>query len=263
MVYTYSVYRSVENAPPQMQRHIALEGASNVRDIGGYATHDGRRTRWGTFLRADSLHGLTPGDQRALLRYNVRTVIDLRFQSELESAPNVFAHLPESPVSYVHLPLHEDQLAIKRDDPSLLPQSTEAYYKLVLDHCRPQIKRIFDRLSSAGAMPIITHCTAGKDRTGIIVALTLGALGVPDETIVEDYTLTERYAAALLVRLHKRAIERGVHADWHRRMLECKPQAMHRTLRYLNERYGGAVNYLREAGLSEAQIERLHAALLT
>ena len=70
--------------------HLHIEGAYNVRDLGGYATSDGRRTRWGVFLRADSLHRLPLRSQAALIDYGIRTVIDLRRSREIQSDPNVF-----------------------------------------------------------------------------------------------------------------------------------------------------------------------------
>ena len=82
------------------RRHLDLEGAYNIRDIGGYAASDGRRTRWQRLLRADSLHRLAPASQRALIEYGVRTVIDLRTTDELQEAPDIFATSAE--VGYLH-----------------------------------------------------------------------------------------------------------------------------------------------------------------
>ena len=82
------------------RRHLDLDGAHNIRDLGGYLTADGRRTRWGTFLRADGLHQLPPASQGTLIDYGVRTVVDLRLTRELNRQPDVFADRPE--VKYHH-----------------------------------------------------------------------------------------------------------------------------------------------------------------
>jgi protein-tyrosine phosphatase len=261
MVYTRSVYSNAAQVSAP-QRHIPLEGAYNVRDVGGYATKDGKRIRWNTLFRADGLHTLTHEDQRRLLGRDIRKIIDLRFRTEAERAPNVFAQ--SSYVSYVHQPLHEDQLAPIANPnlpPQDLPQTPAEYYRMVLDKCGRGIKQVFDHLTAPRTFPVLIHCTAGKDRTGIITALVLGAVGVPDETIIEDYALTTTYATPLLIKLEKQAHKSGIDVEWHRRMLECNPKAMAQTLNHLNMRYGGAEAYLLRNGVLLDQVERLRAEL--
>jgi Tyrosine phosphatase family len=99
-----------------IDRHLPLEGTYNVRDIGGYVTRDGRRTRWRTLLRADSLHRLTRPAQAELLAYGVRTIVDLRHAGEQAAAPNVFAESTD--VRYVHAPLLEDPKTRRSGAPS-------------------------------------------------------------------------------------------------------------------------------------------------
>jgi protein-tyrosine phosphatase len=257
MVYTHTVYRPVGVMHP---RHIEIEGAHNVRDIGGYATLDGRTIRWRTLLRADGLHHLSSDDTRRLHSLGLRTVVDLRFAGELSSAPDAFSQ--SARVAYRHVPLHEDKMQDARDGRIQLPPTLESYYRMLLDECGPQIGRVFDILATPGALPGLVHCTLGKDRTGVIIALLLDLLRVPDHTIVEDYMLTERHATALLGRMRLRAASAGPFGDWHLRMLECKPETMRATLRYVHSRYGGATGYLSHAGVSIRQQANLVAALL-
>jgi protein-tyrosine phosphatase len=262
MVHTRLVSSSnSQNSAPQ--RHISLEGAYNVRDVGGYPTKHGKRTRWNTLFRADGLHALTHEDQRRLLDRDIRKIIDLRFRAEAERAPNVFAR--SSYVTYVQQPLHEDQLAPHANPnlpPQDLPQTPAEYYRIVLDKAGRGIKLVFDHLTAPRAFPAIVHCTAGKDRTGIVIALALSAVGVPDEVIIEDYALTATYATPLLIKLEKLAHKSGVDVEWNRRMLACNPRDMSQTLKHVNNRYGGAEAYLLHNGVLLEQIEWLYASLV-
>jgi protein-tyrosine phosphatase len=121
---------------------------------------------------------------------------------------------------------------------------------------------VIDKLTEPGALPALAHCTAGKDRTGMVIALILGAVGVPDETIVEDYALSGAYLDPLLDELRAQAARDGLDMDWYNRLLDTDPAIMRRTLVHLREQYGGAEAYLRAAGVSGRQLELLRGALV-
>src|SRR4051794_11950357 len=133
---------TVASDPP---RHLKLDGTYNVRDIGGYATADGRATRWRTLLRADSLHRLPEAGQRDLLACGVRTIIDLRRPNEARHQPNVFA--ASEALRYVHYPLYEITVDTDNDEP------LRRHYRWVLDECRPQLATLLAMLSAPGALP--------------------------------------------------------------------------------------------------------------
>ena len=239
------------------QRHLPLAGAYNIRDIGGYPTATGTTTRWRTFLRADSLHNLTPAGQQALIDYGVRTIIDLRFAQECSAAPNVFAAADN--VRYINLSLFEGSApnALGRQLPDL-----GSIYRYILDERQAAIKAVLTLMADDG-FPVLIHCTAGKDRTGLITALLLGLAGVDHATIAEDYALTAQYGAELLTQLHDQAAAAGRDMATYARFLEAKPEAMRNTLAYLEEKYVSVPAYLAQIGLTATQIAQLQRQLLS
>lgn len=238
------------------QRHLALDGAYNIRDLGGYPTTSGCSIRWRTFLRADSLHKLTPPAQQALIDYGVRTVIDLRFDDECSAAPNVFAASDQ--VTYRNISLLAD--AAPTAGRPMLPD-LESIYKHILDARQLALKTVF-AVMAADACPVLIHCTAGKDRTGVVAALLLGLAGVDHATIAADYALTTHYAAPLLAELRAEAAAAGRDLSTIDPYLIAPPAAMLNTLIYLAEKYGGVPAYLRHIGLTDAQIVALRQQLL-
>jgi len=238
------------------QRHLPLEGAYNIRDIGGYVTSQRTMTRWRTFLRADSLHKLTPASQQALINYGVHTIIDLRYEAECIQAPNVFA--ATNHVTYRNISLFAGASPSGNRE---MPPDLEAIYRYVLDHRQGAVKAIFDALTP-DAFPVLIHCTAGKDRTGIISALMLDLVGVARETIAQDYALTAHYGKGLFTELRAQAAAAGRDMMRFERYLEAKPEAMHNTLAYLEQTYGSTASYLRHIGLAESQLTGLRQALI-
>ena len=242
--------------PPVPLRHLGLEGTYNIRDIGGYCTDDGRSTRWRTLFRADSLHRLTPEGQALLIAHGLQTVIDLRRRDELEAAPNVFA--ASSTVRYHHISLSADVPHV----PTGAPDSLVTIYRRILEERQAQVHAVFSALAAPEGLPAIVHCTAGKDRTGVIVALMLRLAGVPTSTIIDDYVLTATYLGEpFMAETRLRALKRGYTWEQYYPLVTCLPAYMQVTLDYLDETYGGAETYLRHIGLSEAQIVQLRQSL--
>jgi protein-tyrosine phosphatase len=244
-------------APAAGERRLALPGTYNVRDVGGYPAAGERRTRWGVLYRADSLHHLAPEGQRALLARGVRTIVDLRYRSELADTPNVFAG--SSQVAYRPLALYE------LDDPAVAayqPQDLAQIYRMILDLAQPRLREVIGALAEPGALPAVVHCMAGKDRTGVVIALVLSALGVPRETVVDDYALGAATLEPLFDELRAGAARAGYDLDWYNRLLESNPETMRQTLDDLDRRYGGAAAYLRGIGVTAREVEHLKAQLL-
>jgi len=241
-------------------RHIPLDGAYNVRDIGGYATEDGGETPWKTFLRADSLNALTPQAQQQLLAYGVRTIIDLRSAYELENEPNVFADSHD--VNYVNIPLYAGNSQMPAD-PEQMPRDLVTIYKYLLDGAQQQFLKVMITMLEGDAFPVLVHCTAGKDRTGMVTALMLDLAGVDDKIIAEDYALTGNYLGPKLDMIRKGAAAAGRDMTAFEPLLLSEPQAMIETLMYLDEKYGGAEQYLREIGLDDGQIAHFKSIIVS
>lgn len=244
-------------ASSALTRHLGLAGTYNLRDTGGYCTLDGHTTRWRTFLRSDSLHRLPRMARTTLLSYGVRTVVDLRRSDELHVAPNVFAS--SSDVAYHHVSL----LADTPPDRTSAPRPLLDVYHMILDTRQEQLRQALATLAAPGGFPAIVHCTAGKDRTGLIVALVLGLAGVPAATIVEDYAISAQYLVGpFLEETRQRVAQNGIPWAWFAPQIICPPEFMQATLQYLDERHGGITAYVRSIGLSQEQCARLRHALV-
>jgi protein-tyrosine phosphatase len=247
----------MQHSTPASSRHLHLEGTYNLRDMGGYPTLDGRAIRWRTFFRSDSLHRLPPAAQTTLIGYGVRTVLDLRRSDEVQVAPNVFTGSPA--MAYHHVSLLMDTPQSRRQAPRPLTDT----YRVILDQRQEQLRQVLATLAAPGGLPAVVHCTAGKDRTGLIVALVLGLAGVSAATIVEDYALSAQYlVGTYLEEARQRAEKNGVSWEWFQHQVSCPPEFMHTTLQYLDERYGGIAAYVHAIGLSDTQCIRLQEALV-
>jgi protein-tyrosine phosphatase len=237
-----------------LARHLHLEGAYNVRDVGGYLTTDGRITRWRRLLRADGLHRLSEGAQRTLLATGLRTIIDLRRPREAEQQPNVFA--TATTVRYRHLPLYQVVVGDRAE------RTLGEIYRWVIDECQPQIAAVIRLLAEPDALPGLVHCTAGKDRTGVIVALLLGAVNVPHETIVADYTVSaENLRGEFTEATRQRVVAAGLDWENYQRLLISPAEFMHDLLAHLDTHYGGIQQYLRTIGIDGEELAILRDML--
>jgi protein-tyrosine phosphatase len=185
-----------DDLPPRV---LALDGAVNCRDIGGYGTVDGRRVRWRQVWRSDAPSRLSATDRHALQQLRLCTVIDLRHSDERALEPSSLADddaLSIHAIGFAPRAAHR-MLGDLRENRPITPETArsmmlELYHELPRDHAQAYA-RMFRLLIAPDALPAMVHCTSGKDRTGFGIALLLCALGVPRETVLEDYLLTNRY----------------------------------------------------------------------
>lgn len=247
----------MKNDPLFARRHLVLPGVHNIRDLGGYATARGTRTAWRRFLRADSPHALDAGGQARLQAEGLATVIDLRSEAEVAENPNPFAR--RAGVAYVNQPVFRSiapaALAAAGDQPDADPLLH--FYQTALDTRHEALREIMTLIAGAGNGAVMFHCTAGKDRTGIVAALLLGIAEVSAEDIVSDYTLTEGLITAMVARFLEMAREKGQDVQAYARLLKAPAPTMQATLAHLDSRYGSVPRYLRHIGVTPGDITAL------
>lgn len=259
-----------------MTRWIELEGAVNVRDLGGLPTHDGDVTRPGRILRADNLQGLTERDVARLVgELKLRHVVDLRSTAEVTlEGPGPLTLVPE--VTHHHLTLfaeggrYTDVEADTIDAERVLPWQTRQldedlrmtgfYYGYLRD--RPDAVVAALRAMSLNDGAAVVHCAAGKDRTGVLTALALETAGVTREAIVEDYTATGERLELVLRRLRASATYRddldSRPADDHM----PRPRYIEQFLAVLDDRFGGPMGWLKQHGWTTADTDAIRTRLL-
>lgn len=177
------------NDTSRPDRQVPLEGGSNFRDMGGYPTQDGRRVKRGLLFRSGSMVGLTDGDKATLNALGFKSVIDLRSNDEIALLPNTWATTCVRHYVQHSYPMAEMEAAVLRQS----AKSNAAGYERIYPHLhtllKPQLLHYFNALNK-GNVPIVVNCTAGQDRTGVVAAIVLCALGVKREVIYQDYLLS-------------------------------------------------------------------------
>lgn len=261
-------------------RHLPLEGTPNFRDIGGYETTDGRFVRWGLLYRSGVLTQLTQQDFDYLTPLGIRVVCDFRTEQENATSPEIW--IPNLAVEHVSLPIgssanKKDAMAAWTDflktNPSpeqMKAHMTAAYGEFAFTNA-PEYAKVFAQLKQEH-LPLLYHCTAGKDRTGVFSALLLLTLGVPEKTVLEDYALTDKYllhamsdeATRKMLASASNSTLTQLSPEQRRVMMAADPEYLRSTLRRINEKYGSFDRYRREAlGVSDDDVQMLRARLLT
>ena len=244
-----------------MTYYLKIEGTYNVRDLGGCSISEGVKIPQGRLIRAGNLDQLPPSSQRQLIDYGVKTVIDLRDEWEVQQFPNVFAQ--STTVKYLNLPLIGNQLSNSKTwkeeehDYDLLD---ELYCKY-LDRCQTQIGAIIAAIAESTPATVI-QCYAGKDRTGIIIALLLGFIGVPDHLIARDYSQSKQEILHLIEQWRKYAVEHEQDMQRFECDIASEPITMLRMLDYIKLQYGNVTDYLHLCGITASQLAQLRSLLV-
>ncbi len=231
-----------------------IPGAVNFRDVGGLPAA-GARVREGVLFRSGNLARLEPAGTRALAGLGIRSIIDLRDDDEVAHAPSRLDGVEVS-VTRVPLFLGSVESFFTRD------LSLDEMYRALVDDSAASIVEVVRGIAEGS--PVLVHCTVGKDRTGVTVALALAAAGVDEDAVVADYARTE----ALLPAARNRAVVkrlRALHPDAvHLEELATRSPAavMRGMLAHVAQTHGSAVGYLRDSGLEADALEELRGRLL-
>jgi protein-tyrosine phosphatase len=254
--------------PMDDERILKLESVPNFRDVGGYTTADGRRVRWRKVYRSGTLSQMTPQDMETIAALGIKLVCDMRSAEEIAQNPE---RIPLG-AQYAHLPLTAENDTIKRLRTLLFNKRKlpllliETYTRVLLDSNAPLYGDILRRLAERDNLPALIHCSAGKDRTGIAIALLLLVLGVPEDVVVADYTLSNHYYDSFLTYVGE-AIKPirwlRVKPEDLKPLLLADARSMQAALDHLRTQYGSVELYVkRAAGVDDAVIARLKENLL-
>ena len=236
------------------ERVLSLSGARNLRDLGGLPTTDGRITRWRTLYRSAVPSALTPEAQQELIRLGLRTTVDLREDDECEGRPSVFCTSPQ--IRYRRRPFWGRVL-----DPGTLPDLRLGYLA-EFDLCGDRLIETLRELLEPEGLPALLHCQAGKDRTGVLVALILSAVRVKPQIIIDDFVMTRTgLGESYLEESRLLVLERGGVWEDEIDLFDAPPERMQKTLEYLEQHWGGAERYLLGHGLRQDELERLRELL--
>ena len=255
------------------KRHLALEGAPNFRDLGGYATADGHTVKWGTFYRSDNLAHLTDADLEKVSALGLKLVCD--FRSEPEKADESDRLPAVNPPAVAAFPIGAESFMVKDlrkrissgdlDGLDLRAMMIEGNRQFATRFA-PNYAAMFERITQPENLPALVHCTAGKDRAGFASAMILSVLGVPRETVMEDYLLTNHYtAAATEKRLRMIKVFSLFRADTDalRPLFRVEPAYLDAAFEAIEKEYGDFDTYRRNAlGLDDAEVAAFKALAL-
>lgn len=236
-------------------KHLPMTGAYNLRDLGGIRTQDGRYVKWGLLFRSDDLSDLTPSDVIYLNRIPINSVVDFRSEREMKSAPD---RLPLSVSNVYELPLNPGNLTFEYaknapHDIDFNRYMIDLYRELVSDSiCINRYREFFQLLLDTENAPLIYHCSAGKDRTGMATVFVLYALGVEEDVIMRDYLLSNTYLTD----------KYAEHIEKHPRIepaLTVKPEYLEAALDKIREEHGSIDSYLEKVlGVNIAKLRDIY-----
>ncbi|MGY3778924.1 tyrosine-protein phosphatase [Isobaculum melis] len=246
-------------------RLLPIENGINFRDLGGYQTIDGRTVKWHKLIRSASLNELSLKDQAFLKDYGLKTIVDFRSPEEAEKEPDMtiegtnYLFMPVFDIDETKNSISPTELFNELlKDPDGVKQMVQVNKNLVLEpHATETYRQFFQLLleNIGDDHCLLFHCTAGKDRTGFGAALILSALGVPQDTIMEDYLLSAQYSKEksqkTLTYLKEKGAPQAV-LDGVADLLDVKPVYLQTAFDTINEKYGNMSTYLiEEMGIDE------------
>lgn len=255
-------------------RILNVDGAKNLRELGGYETADGRRVKWGVLYRSDNLGELTSKGKAALSALNLKAVTDLRSDPEREEAPD---RLPDQspPIAYSVLPINDEPVDIKALSRKIIKgEIKEEELMVLLDHRRfitnPAHRKSWGdwvkALEDDANTPHLFHCTSGKDRAGYGAAITLLTLGVPKETVKKDFLLSNAVYADYIdknIKKIDRFVGKDANTDLIRKVMGVSEETIDATFAQMETDYGSIDGFIENGlGIDAETRARLQAKFL-
>jgi len=235
-------------------RLLRLQGASNFRDLGGYPGHGGRPLRWRRIFRSDHLAGLTASDRVSLSYLGLAHALDFRGVEESAQTPYQLPGVTRHTLSIEPTVVQRLQARIDGGqalDAAIVSDLMADLYRRLVDAEAPRFAALFMHLLRTD-VPLVFHCTAGKDRTGLAAALLLLALGTPRDVVMQDYLLTNQHYR------HPPQPQSSLPADALRVLWGVQPAFLEAALAEIDSRQGGLPNYLQQRlGLDRAALAAL------
>ena len=248
-------------------RRLDFEGCFNFRDLGGWRTDDGRTVAWNRLYRADSVHLMTDADvRRARHDLGLRTLIDLRNETEIGHGGH--GALADVLVRH-HAPLSSRRGRAVVDTPVATtpsdrsPDAVLAGYRGIMEASADLIVQTVSALTEDDALPAVFFCAAGKDRTGVLSAVILGALEIRDEDIVDDYVLSGEAIEPIITRFASFETSPAMYRELPPAHFAPHAETMERLLVAVYEDYGSFGEYLVSKGLEAERLGALRRCLLT
>jgi protein-tyrosine phosphatase len=240
-------------------RRIELKGAYNFRDLGGYTTINGKTTNWRKLFRSDNLARLKKSDLRQIEKLNIQLVIDLRSKEERASKPNRLPmdngirinNIEIADNTKNHNELKREIFHGKLGKIDLEKELLNSYRHAITDCCH-ELSMFFELLLNPSNYPALVLCNAGKDRTGVAIALTLMALGVSKKTVMKDYMLSKVYLEPMITRLITRVrLLSFYRADilQLKNLLDTRVEYLNATINAIDQEFGSIKSYLDFLGM--------------
>ncbi|WP_376740190.1 tyrosine-protein phosphatase [Listeria booriae] len=252
------------------ERTIPLEGCFNFRDLGGYVNTAGKTVKWGKLYRSSLLTNITEKDKDTLEKLGVSWICDLRSTSEIAAKPTpALAHIKNR-----HIPIgtaknestESQKIDIPDDHRVYEPLMGESYRVFV--QSKDGFREIFNDIIEKEEVPFLFHCTAGKDRTGVLGALLLKLLDVPENTILADYELTNQYADNILGEMQGLVnafsnSEKKIDLENFRPMAEARPAYLEIAFDEMQKEYGSVDAYLEKGiGITPSEKAKFQTMML-
>jgi len=240
----------------ELERRIPLEGCVNFRDLGGYPTSDGRTVRWRRLFRSDSLSELTGPDVQTIIEtLGLVSVVDLRSSGGTNDGRGLLA---SSGIGYHQFPLLERRGFLPPTSGEEVEARLTEMYQWLLFNAGALMAQAFTTMAQPVNHPAVFHCSAGKDRTGVLSATILDVLGVGREDIVADFLKTNEVIDAVLARLHK--MPGFEHST--REGIMAPRVAIEKYLDATQSEFGGSEAYLRHHGVQQNTIDTFRDSML-